>query len=188
MTPAQPPSAPPQPPQAPQLPEVQPSVEAPEPSAQEERPHTPPNQPPTQPQTEYHTPPTQPTATSPPAHHPNTCSSHCPRNINPIPPPVFTPLKPNHNREVLVEMPTMPDLRHSTRNRHAPTRYRAVQNSDDEFVQGSSCLELVQLLQAAGAPGYRDPLTFKKAMNSEFADEWIDACQYKMDALAHLEV
>ena len=69
-----------------------------------------------------------------------------------------------------------------------PARYRAVHNSDDEFEQGSSRLGLVQLLSAAGAPGYRDPLTFKEAMNSEYADDWIEACQYEMDALAHLEV
>ena len=82
----------------------------------------------------------------------------------------------------------MPDLRHSTRNGHASVDYRAVQNSDDEFVQGNSHLGLVQLLNAAGAPGYRNPLTFKEAMNSEYADEWIKACQYEMDTLAHLEV
>ena len=69
-----------------------------------------------------------------------------------------------------------------------PARYRAVHNSDDELEGGSSCLGLVQLLSAAGAPGYRDPLTLKEAMNSEYADEWIEACQYEMDALAHLEV
>ena len=69
-----------------------------------------------------------------------------------------------------------------------PARYRAVHDSDNEFEQGSSCLGLVQLLSAAGAPGYRNPLTFKEAMNSEYADEWIEACQYEMDALAHLEV
>ena len=69
-----------------------------------------------------------------------------------------------------------------------PARYRAVHNSDDEFEQGSSHLGLVQLLSAAGAPGYRDPLTFKEAMNSEYADEWIEACQCEMDALAYLEV
>ena len=63
-----------------------------------------------------------------------------------------------------------------------------MQNSEDEFVQGSSHLKLVQLLTAAGAPGYRDHLSFKEAMNSEFADEWIEACQYEMDALTHLEV
>ena len=186
--PAQPLPAPPQQPQAPQLPEEQPSEEAPESNTQDQRPHTPPNQPPSQPQTEYHTPPTQLTATSPPARRPNTRSSHRPRTINPIPPPAFTPLEPNHNRDIPVEMPAMPDLRRSTRNRHAPVRFRATQDSDDEFMQGSSCLVLVQLLQTAGAPGYRDPLTFKEAMNSEFADEWIEACQYEMDALAHLEV
>ena len=68
-----------------------------------------------------------------------------------------------------------------------PARHRAVHDSDDYFVQGSSRLGLVQLLNAAGAPGYRDPLTFKEAMNSEYADEWIEACQYEMDSLAHLE-
>ena len=103
-------------PQAFQLQEEQPSEEAPEPSAQEERLHTPPNLPPSEPQTEYHTPPACPTATSPPAHHQNTHSSHCPRSINPIPPPVFTPLEPDHNRESSVDLPAMPDLRCSTRN------------------------------------------------------------------------
>ena len=46
----------------------------------------------------------------------------------------------------------------------------------------------MQLLNTAGVPGYRDPLTFKEAMSSEYADEWLEACQYDMDALAHLGV
>ena len=114
--PAQPSPALPQLPQAPQSQEDQPSEEAPEPSAQEDRPHTPPNLPPLEPQTEYHTPPTCPTATSPPAHCPNTHSSCHPRSINPIPLPAFTPLEQNSNRESPVDLPAMPDLRHSTRN------------------------------------------------------------------------
>src|ERR1700727_38271 len=143
--PAQPPPAPPQPPQAPQNQEEQPSEEAPELRAQEQRPHTPPNLPPSEPQTEYHTPPTRPTATSPPtrptatsppARRPNTRSSRCPRSINPIPPPAFTPLEPNRNRESPVDLPAMPDLRRSTRNRRAPVRYRPLPDPDDEFLNG----------------------------------------------------
>ena len=184
---AQPLPAPPQLPQAPQLPEEQPDVdEAPETSSQEDRPHTPPNQPQAPPETEFHTPPTRPTATSPPAHRKNHRSNRRPRDINPIPPSAFTPLEENCNRDIPVELPAMPELRRSNRPQKMPARYRAVHNSDNEFEQGSSCLGLVQLLSAAGAPGYRDPLTFKEAMNSEFADEWIEACQYEMDALAHL--
>ena len=185
---AQPPPAPPQPPQAPQSQEEQPREEAPEPSAQEERLHTPPNLPLPQSQTVYHTPLTHSTATSPPACCSNTCSNHCPRSINLIPPPSFTPPEENCNREHPVDLPAMPDLRCSTRNWHAPARYRAVQDLVDEFIQGGNRLGLVQLLNAAGAPGYRDPLTFKKAMNSKYADEWIEACQYEMDTLAHLKV
>ena len=101
---------------------------------------------------------------------------------------LLTPLEETCNRDTPVELPAMPELRCSNRPRKMPARYRAVHNSDNEFEQGSSHLGLVQLLSAAGAPGYRDPLTFKEAMNSEYADEWIEACQYEMDALAHLEV
>ena len=31
---------------------------------------------------------------------------------------------------------------------------------------------------------YKDLLTYKEAMELEFADEWQEACQYEMDALA----
>ena len=113
---AQPPPAPPQPPQAPQLPEEQPNVdEAPKTSSQEDRPHTPPNQPQPPPETEFHTPPTHPTATSPPASCKNHWSNHHPRDINPIPPPAFTPLEENRNRDIPVELPAMPELRRSNR-------------------------------------------------------------------------
>jgi hypothetical protein len=36
----------------------------------------------------------------------------------------------------------------------------------------------------AVAAKYHDPASFQEAMDSEFADEWLDTCQYKMDAPA----
>jgi hypothetical protein len=37
-------------------------------------------------------------------------------------------------------------------------------------------------------PGYREPFMYKEAMGSNQADEWTEACQYEMDALAKLKV
>jgi hypothetical protein len=36
----------------------------------------------------------------------------------------------------------------------------------------------------AAAAEYHDPASFQEAMESDFADEWHDVCQYEMDALA----
>ena len=36
----------------------------------------------------------------------------------------------------------------------------------------------------AAMANYKDLLTYKKVMESEFANEWQEACQYEMDALA----
>jgi hypothetical protein len=36
----------------------------------------------------------------------------------------------------------------------------------------------------AAMANYKDPLTYKEVMESEFANEWREVCQYKMDALA----
>jgi len=58
-------------------------------------------------------------------------------------------------------------------------------NEDNvEFVQGSSRLGMVQLLNAASG----DPFTYKEAMESNSAQDWVNACQYEMDALDKLKV
>jgi len=68
------------------------------------------------------------------------------------------------------------------RSRRLNPRYY---NEDNvEFVQGSSRLGMAQLLNAASG----DPFTYKEAMESDSAQDWVDACQYKMDALDKLKV
>ncbi len=43
---------------------------------------------------------------------------------------------------------------------------------------------MAQLLNAASG----DPFTYKEAMESDSAQDWVDACQYEMDALDKLKV
>ena len=43
---------------------------------------------------------------------------------------------------------------------------------------------MAQLLNAAGG----DPFTYKEAMESDSAQDWVNACQYEMDALDKLKV
>jgi hypothetical protein len=43
---------------------------------------------------------------------------------------------------------------------------------------------LLNSLISAAAAEYRDLLTIKEAMESEYTDEWKEACQYEIDALA----
>jgi hypothetical protein len=43
---------------------------------------------------------------------------------------------------------------------------------------------LLNALVNTAAAEYQDPLTFKEAMGSIFANEWNEACQYEIDALA----
>ena len=49
--------------------------------------------------------------------------------------------------------------------------------------EGVSHIALLNALVYAAAE-YRDPLTFMKAMKLVFANEWREACQYEIDALA----
>ncbi len=58
-------------------------------------------------------------------------------------------------------------------------------NEDNvKFVQDSSRLGMAQLLNAASG----NPFTYKEAMESDSAQDWVDACQYEMDTLDKLKV
>ena len=46
----------------------------------------------------------------------------------------------------------------------------------------------MDLLNAAEVPGYKEPRTFKQAMESEQAADWLEACEYELDALRKLDV
>jgi hypothetical protein len=56
---------------------------------------------------------------------------------------------------------------------------------------GGARINHAQLLTALvyiAVANYRDPLSFWEAMGSEHANNWQDACQYEMDALAKNKV
>ena len=48
--------------------------------------------------------------------------------------------------------------------------------------------QLLTTLIYATVANYQDPLSFQEAMGSEHANNWQDACQYKMDAMAKNKV
>ena len=76
----------------------------------------------------------------------------------------------------------MPELRRGTCD-HRPNPRYVQQDDDEEFVQGSSRLGMVQLLKVALAP-QKVPCTFAGAMVLSDSLEWLEACQYEIDALA----
>jgi transposase InsO family protein len=139
----------------------------------------------------FQTPPTHPSTSSNPPARPEprpTRTRRIPRNVNSIPPPVFDPIPRNTNRDVAMELPPMPELRRGTRDRRPNRRY--LQTEDDELEEVSVHdvrFGFMQLLHAAEVPS-RDPFTFKEAMESPDAEDWQQACQYELDALAKLKV
>ncbi len=58
-------------------------------------------------------------------------------------------------------------------------------NEDNvKFMQGSSRLGTAQLFNTASG----NPFTYKEAMESDSAQDWVDVCQYEMDTLDKLKV
>src|SRR6266404_2877173 len=103
--------------------------------------------------------------------------------------PLEPPSLPHRTRNLRTrcnDLPSFPVPQRSGHTRCPNPRYN-LEDFDLDFEQGSSKLEVTQLLNAAGVP-YRDPYTFKEAMSSVDAEAWLEACQYELDALAKLKV
>ena len=168
-------------------------------------PKTPANRPPeSRGNTEFFTPPSAP----PPGHTPTPEQPNAPE-----PSPTPDPPRPEpHSRRLTIRIPARgnvglrrapvsslpgPLIGPSTGPPKSPSPWRLRENprpnprytgSDNAADRGkgkgkrtSGQLTHVALLAAAE---YQDPLTFKQAMSSDYADEWRAACQYEIDALA----
>lgn len=138
----------------------------PEPTPPPIDPQTPDNRPlPSRETTVYHTPPSQPPSAAPPPRpqparirrEPNwTPNSHLPGPSFGPPPQPLPRLRPNPKPN--------PRYTQGTGNAHI----------------SSGQVSHAALLVAAE---YRDPITYKEAMASDFAADWRGACQYEIDAL-----
>ncbi len=91
---------------------------------------------------------------------------------------------PNFNRDVPpptnTERTPPSGLVQQRRSRRLNPRYY---NEDNvEFVQGSSRLGMAQLLNAASG----DPFTYKEAMESDSAQDWVDVLRSHLDVYRDL--
>src|SRR6266403_2270918 len=125
--------------------------------------------------TVFHTPLSQPAAQTPPQ-HPRPARIRRDPGVPPrsaLPGPAFGPacLPPSPRR--LRENPRPnPRFANPDNADRAPAQMRARN-------RGISHVALIN-----EAAEYQDPLTFQEAMRSSFANDWRDACQYEIDALA----
>ena len=117
--------------------------------------------------TVFHTPPSRPPAPSPLPHVCTTCIQR-------------DPTYPLHS--VLLGLSFGPPLLLPHQLQECPhpnPKYFGEDNAAHKPQTGQ--LSHSALLVAAE---YRDPLTFKEAMDSDLANQWQTVCQYEMDALA----
>jgi hypothetical protein len=131
-------------------------------------------------ETEFHTPMSQPTAPTPP---------ECPRptrvcrdpGVPPqsaLPGPAFGPLRPPSPRRLRSN--PRANLRYWNPDNVAHKHTRTQDRVDGELQH----VVLLNVLIYVATAEYRDPVTFREAMESALADEWKEACQYEIDALA----
>jgi hypothetical protein len=135
-------------------------------------------------ETEFHTPLSQPAAATPPVRpHPQRIRRD--PGVPPqsaLPGPSFGPSRPPSPR-CLRENPR-PNPRYANPDN---VERRVGQRGTHTCARPDGGLHHAALLNAlihVATTEYRDPLTFKEAMQSALADEWQDACQYEIDALA----
>ena len=135
-------------------------------------------------ETEFHTPLSQPAAPSPPA-RPRQSRTRRDPGVPPqssLPGPSFGPPNPPSPRR-LRENPRPNPRYNNPANAARPGKQRG-SNARARPDGGLHHAALLNALIYVATTEYNDPLTFKEAMESALADEWREACQYEIDALA----
>ena len=167
-------------------------------------PKTPANRPPeSRGNTEFYTPPSAPPPADTPTPDPPPTPEPSPTPDPPQPEPqsrkliIRIPAKGTSRRAPVSSLPgpllgppggpskTVPSTRQLRENPRPNPKYSGPDNVAEKGVgqrkRTSGQVTHIALLAAAE---YQDPLTFKQAMSSDYADEWRAACQYEIDALA----
>jgi len=131
-------------------------------------------------ETEFHTPMSQPTAPTPPE-RPRPIRVRRDPGVPPqsaLPGPAFGPPRPPSPRRL------RPNPRANPRYRNPDNVAREHTRTRDRVDGELQHVALLNALIYVATAEYRDPLTFREAMESALADEWKEACQYEIDALA----
>ena len=131
-------------------------------------------------ETEFHTPLSQPAAPTPPE-RPRPQRIRRNPGVPPqsaLPGPAFGPPRPPSPRR-LRENPR-PNPRYYNPDNVARGRTHTRTRPDGGLHHAALLNALIHVATAE----YQDPLTFREAMESALADEWTEACQYEIDALA----
>ena len=136
-------------------------------------------------ETEFHTPLSQPAAAPTPPQRPRPHRIRRDPGVPPqsaLPGPSFGPSRPPSPRRLRENPRPNPRYNNPDNVERGGTRARThTRTRPDGELQHAALLNA--LIYVATAE-YRDPLTFREAMESALADEWKEACQYEIDALA----
>ena len=117
----------------------------------------------------------------PTSEQPESERPHTPRPATPpSPQSTLTPLPSTPERQSIA--PDIPPPAAPRRTLRAPKPNPRYFNADNVAPQWGRRLGYAELLAAALVG--RDPATFEEAMHSNEAGEWMEACQYEIDALA----
>ena len=117
----------------------------------------------------------------PTSEQPESERPHTPRPATPpSPQSTLTPLPSTPERQSIA--PDIPPPAAPRRTLRAPKPNPRYFNADNVALQRGCRLGYAELLATALVG--RDPATFEEAMHSNEAGEWMEACQYEIDALA----